>query len=433
MVRNFYKVFLFAFVMSAGFVSCNSDDDGVFKELPSVREGERASELKELLNSSSEGWKLTYFTDDKELGGFSFLMRFSPSGKVEMVSDFNEEGYQLQTSDYEIQLRGTTSLVFVTENKIHKLSDPMDSPTSVSLGFKGEFQFRYYGNSENEIEFRGTKDVNKVIRFVKATSADWDKFESRKSIQAFYNDVNKPIFKALEVTKGSETTLYDGVLGIRSRFFAFNDSNSDLGEAAKGFGFSYTNDGAVISPAVVIDGNEYQDFKWDASKSELVSVNEGDVKVVIKNVMSPSKWDSSYKDFINDPAGAQIAVFTDDVIFRGPGSSELFYDAVTNKDKEPVVDIISIIFQKGIMRALYRVGTTDYTYTGRIKDDNGRLSFEGANWSGNATAEIKQLHEKILPATGFYLKKQSYKVQYSNAVYTVYSGSNTAAFDAWEL
>lgn len=433
MVRKFYKVFLFAFVMSAGFVSCKSDDGGVFNELPSVREGQRASELKDLLNSSEEGWKVTYFTDNKELGGFTFLMRFAPSGKVEMISDFNEEGYQLQTSDYEIQLRGTTSLVFVTENKIHKLSDPMDSPTSVSLGYKGEFQFRYYGNSENEIEFRGTKDVNQVIRFVKATANDWDKFENRKPIHEFYNDLYSPIFKALEVTKGGETTLYDGVLGMRSRFFAFNEKNDNLGNAAKGFGLSYTNDGAVISPAVVIDGEEHAEFKWDASKTELVSVNGGDTKIAIKNVISPSKWEESYKTVVNSVEGAQLGFFTNDEIYGGPGNSKIFKEAITDDENKPVVAEISLIFQNGFMQALYKVGTAKYTYTGKIKDTNGRITFDGANWSANATASIKELHEKVIPASGFYLKKQSYKVKYSNAVYTVYSGKDTSSFDTWDL
>lgn len=432
MKRNFYKVILCAFVMSTAFVSCNKDDNEVFSELPSVREKERAKELKELLLSSEKGWKLTYFTDDSELGGFTFLMRFSESGKVEMVSDFNEEGYKLQVSDYDIQLRGTTSLVFVTENKLHKLSDPYDSPTSQSLGFKGEFQWRFYGNSENEIEFRGTKEVSKVIRLVKATDADWAGFEKRQPVQAFYNDVNKPIFKTLELRKSNGTVIYDGVLGMRSRFFDFNNSNEDFGEASKGFGFGYTNEGAIISPAITIEGKEYKEFKWDAAKTELVSINDGDVKIAIRNANNPVSWDPGYKAVVSGPTNTTMMFFTDDAIMYGQGTSDLFLKTITDENGKPLFERIQLKFGKDYLEVTYEANGNYYWYEGKVKDDNGRISFIDAEWLTQPPAEIIEMNEKIFPKEGFFLKKQNYKVKYSNIVHTIYSGINTLSFDMWE-
>lgn len=432
MIRNFYKVILCAFVMSAGFVSCNKDDNEVFSELPSVREKERAKELKELLLSSEKGWKLTYFTDDSELGGFTFLMRFAESGKVEMISDFNTEGYQLQVSDYDIQLRGTTSLVFVTENKLHKLSDPYDSPTSQSLGFKGEFQWRFYSSSENEIEFRGTKEVSKVIRLVKATDEDWAGFDKRQPVLDFYNDINKPIFKTLELRRGNGSVIYDGVLGMRSRFFDFNNSNEDFGEASKGFGIGYTNKGAIISPAITIEGKEYKEFQWDATRTELVSINDGDVKIAIRNASNPVSWDPGYKAVVSGTTNTKMMFFTNDAIMYGQGTSELFLKAITDENEQPILDGFSLKFNKNYLEITYEVNGNYYWYEGNLKDENGRLTFIDAIWFNEAPAEIKEMNEKIFPKEGFFLKRQNYKVKYSNIVHTIYSGNNTVSFDIWE-
>ncbi len=157
MINRVLKGVLGLFLLTA-VISCNKDDESIFDKTATERLSAQEAELRGALDSSEYGWKLVYFTDDTSLGGFTFLFDFIDENNVRMVSDFDDETLTPLTSEFEIQLRSTTSLVFVTNNHIHKLSDPIDSPVETAKGYKGDFQFRYYGKTEDEIIFRTSSD-----------------------------------------------------------------------------------------------------------------------------------------------------------------------------------------------------------------------------------------------------------------------------------
>ena len=129
------KKIIFTLIVLATLVACQKNEpDSLFDKNPSERFEESQAELRKELTTAQQGWKLTYFTNDKKFGGFTFLMKFTPEGLVEMNSDMGLTSSST-TSKYEIQEGKGTMLVFTTKNYIHELSDAY-TPTDLELNAK---------------------------------------------------------------------------------------------------------------------------------------------------------------------------------------------------------------------------------------------------------------------------------------------------------
>lgn len=431
--KNIRRILLGGLVLSAvAFSSCNKQDNDVFGKLPSEREKEQASKLEQLLVAAPNGWKLLYYTDDTELGGFSFLMKFNEKGTVEMLSDFDEESYTRQVSDFEIQLRGTTSLVFVTENKIHKLSDPYNSPTTGNKGYKGDFQFRYYSDDENEITFRATKDIKQVIKLVKATAEDWSAFENRKPFIENFSSYEIPVFRQIVVTENGEEKIYDGTYTGVTRFLSTFTDASSIG-IEKGIGIGFTNEGTVVSPALDIKGEKFSNFEWSDSQSEFVSTNSGDVKVKIRNTTEPYDWSDSYKQLVFGNAETIAFLQTDAVIMSSASNTQPFYDAMV-ADNEYIITQLAIFMQRGKLTIQYSndKGNFGYVVTAEDSNNKGKLLLKNGRWaSSNVPADIKGLHEKLFGTGILFVKLQTYRVGGPNEIISFYSGGDAVVFDTW--
>ena len=83
---------------------------GCQKNEPDLLMGKNASErmaqnkenLKKTLSEVPNGWRLSYFPKRNTFGGYTFLMKFTPEGRVTMVADFGS-GTAPQESSYQIQ------------------------------------------------------------------------------------------------------------------------------------------------------------------------------------------------------------------------------------------------------------------------------------------------------------------------------------------
>ena len=165
-------------------ISCedNNDPEDIFEKDSTERLNEQEKELSELLQSSEYGWKMTYFTDDprytnndQQLGGWTFIFDFVDNSHVVMVSDFSNQTLTPNESEYNIKLGSTIKLSFSTKNYIHDLSDANNAPSSslTGKGYKGDFEFLYYGQEGEDLIFRSNR-FQIEIRFQKATAEDWE-------------------------------------------------------------------------------------------------------------------------------------------------------------------------------------------------------------------------------------------------------------------
>lgn len=419
-MKRIFSIGTLAMLISATTISCNNDDSGVFSKNPMERENEQKQELQELLVGATEGWKFNYFPEENGLGGFTFLMKFTKEGKVTMVSDFTEEGYTEKTTDYELQLRGTTSLVFVDETWIHELSDPINSALRTAKGFEGEFQYRYYGFDDNSIFFRGTRKFDKEFSFVRATKEDWTNFNDRKHAIATIADADAPVFRSIEIDKNGEVSKYDAMYSGVLRYLTFNDGESqELVPGKNGLGIGFTNEGILVEPGIIVDNVEYKDFKWNESTEEFISSNDSGTSVKIKNVTHPDSWPNDYKDIMFGRGQVGMG-FIKDFLMAAPGNSAKFLEFVRPVDLER----IQLIFQNQSVNIAYiKNDGQRFDYQARLTDTGISGKMSNGRWaSSNVTAEIKDLHEVLFGYGEILLKKQRYTVQAPNSIATLYCG-----------
>ncbi|MGG5505993.1 MULTISPECIES: DUF4302 domain-containing protein [unclassified Myroides] len=418
MMKRLLNIGVLSLLISGAIVSCKSDD-GVFSQNPIEREQEQAKELKDLLVGAKDGWKFQYFTQESALGGFTFLMTFEEDGHVTMVSDHADEGFNALRTEYEIQLRGTTSLVFVDKSWIHELSDPTKSALRIAKGFEGEFQYRYNGHDENSIFFKGTRDINKNMSFVRATSEDWKNFEDRKEAIKNIGNEDVPIFRSLEVDKAGVVTKYDATYSGVLRFLEFNVGDSqDLIPGKKGVGIGFTNTGLYVQPAIDVDGEQFSDFNWNESTKEFVSSNGSGTAVKIKNVKYPEVWTDEYKSymFANRNTGTG---FIKEHLMSAPSNSEKFLRLI----RPIALDRIQFQFGRSSVEIEYQTPSGNFTYIARLTDTGKSGKMSNGSWAtSNVPNNIKELHDELFGYGDLMLKEQTYNVKFTNKVVTIYCG-----------
>ena len=259
-LKNIHVLLL---VLSILLSSCvENETKEIFQDSATVRKEKAIQELQTLLKSSSDGWKTTYFTDNKILGGYSFLFKFKDGNQVDMASDFNND-YSVASSEYTVNYGAAVKLVFTTKNKIHDLSDSNNSPDGglTGKGYKGDFEFLYYGMEGDELVFKTNKDFIEV-RFKKATAQDWTDFSKNQDIINYIDNSSKHLAYKI----GSK--LYNFSYNPIRRFSTNIEGDNNLN-----FGVGYHAKGATLSPAVNVNGTLYSEFTLDKNKAELVSLD----------------------------------------------------------------------------------------------------------------------------------------------------------------
>lgn len=443
MKKYITKAFLLTMILT-GVVSCQKEEDRVFDKPVSERLSEQEKKLQDLLLSSEYGWKLVYNTSEGDFGSYTYLMRFKDSRNVEMVSDFTKNGSKPETTEYSIQQRATTSLVFTTRAKIHELSDPINSPYAAGKGYYGEYQFGYYGNTESTIDFRSPKQDQKVT-FVKATKEDWDTFSQNYTMVEKMNSISEPYFRVLEIESGGTKESIDfnnyGVV----RLIELANNNLIKEEV---FGLAYNPKGIVLSPPMDVKGQKISSFIYDASTNAFIG-KEGDVKVSIKYSKNPAVWtDMSYKKLLPVPGNVVGSTFT----FRTANNLQLFGSSITSEllkqeiaamGKDAAgqynVSFIDFTFNANIGLPV-NANYVEYTYKGKkylyffsFVDMKDRVKIVPIQWNNSSTVpnEIKNLNTLIL-GEDVYFRLEPNKIQYTNPVLTFISTKAPISFPTWD-
>ncbi|MEK6508570.1 DUF4302 domain-containing protein [Myroides sp. C4067] len=444
MKKYITKAFL-ATIILAGIASCQKEEDRVFDESVAERLSEQEKKLQDLLLSSEYGWKLVYNTSEGDFGSYTYLMRFKDTRNVEMVSDFDASGPISEVTEYAIHQRTTASLVFTTRSKIHQLSDPANSPYAAGKGYYGEYQFGYYGNTENEIYFRTPKQ-DQELTFVKATKEDWDNFKTQSSMVDHMNFSLNAYFRVVEIEKGSKKEIYDFVNKEVVRMIDM-DGNPLFNESD--YGLTFNPKGFTVSPIMEVEGQKISSFLYDEINDSFIG-REGDVKVTFKFSKSPAIWtDMSYKKLLVLPNN-RMSSFT----FRTNSSYQLFNSSVTSpylkqevaamgKDAVGQYNLASIDLTFNANVGLpFNANYVRYTYKGkqylyffRLEDLKDRVKVIAISWNSPATVpnEIKELNDKFL-GEELYVRNESFRIQYGlNPVGTFISTKSPIAFPTWDV
>ena len=262
-----------AFLLLCLSFSCSDNEvELVFADLPTKRIEAKITAVKQLLLASQEGWKMTYFTDDTSLGGFTYIFRFFEDGTVAMESDFGDTAGTSTTSLWSVDFGATVKLNFTTKNKIHELSDAANVPDEglTGQGYRGSFEFLFSKTEGENLVFEAVRD-NTPVLFEKATREDWENLSKNDEI---INLLNGELFYTLNNTR--QVFEYDA-----NRRFATNRNQQTTNTD---FGIGFSPNGIVVSPEITdANGIKHKTFTLNNSKSAFVS-KQGNFEIAIVNL-----------------------------------------------------------------------------------------------------------------------------------------------------
>ncbi len=242
--RNTLLLFLLAILI---FSSCaENETESLFDEDTSARTEKSINELRELLKSSTDGWRAIYFPDDSRFGGFTFNFRFKDDRNVEMVSDLSTSITPVE-SEYDVRFGATTSLVFTSKGLIHDL---------VNNTTQGDLEFLYYGRDGEDILFRSNR-TNREVRFTKATASDWTTIAQHENLRVNFG--SSPFGKLIV-----DGTSYGYGYGNSTRFLSTDDGTYK-------FGVGLTPNTLIISPAIEVNGETISEFTYVSADNKFVA------------------------------------------------------------------------------------------------------------------------------------------------------------------
>lgn len=416
-MKQILKKGFVAIILLLSLQSCNDNEaERVFNEVPSVRLEEQSKELQELLKSSTEGWKTTYFTDDSQLGGFTFLFKFTDNKNVEMASDFGDDD-TVTASEWDVTIGSTVKLTFTTKNKIHDLSDSNNYPDGElrGQGYKGSFEFLYYGVDGDDIIFRSNRDFIEV-RFTKATPNDWvDLVKNRDNMLYIKDNPTKSVFRTLNIGDKVYNFSYDV-----NRRFAKNVNES----TSIDFGVGFTSTGITISPALDINGDKVSEFTYDVTTDRFVaSLNATEVaSIEYSNAPAfPLTGYTKLGDYLNLNYLRNLPPDLDNQAFKDYMADYQTNYAFLNLSQVVVLDMDkdsgNVVFVTGF-------GNIFYGFDKTISNDKVYLT---RNQPPTPNDPIFQpLLDLFFDAEGLYIEQPGTLDGYTNLTFTFVPASNTS-------
>ncbi|MCP2025033.1 hypothetical protein L1276_000173 [Flavobacterium sp. HSC-32F16] len=435
-VKHIYKYLLIVLIAVIMGACTSTEADAKFDENPLERVNARKKELNDLLLSSAEGWKLVYYTDNSQLGGWTHLFKFLPDGKVDMASDFDADT-GVYRSQYELQLGSTVSLVFTTANRIHLLSQSDNYPTAALLGkgYLGDFQFFYYGQENGEIIFKTNRDF-KEIRFVKATAQDWTDLE-KNTISS--DNISSKLYRLLDINDGAATQHYDFDVNYDARFAVANSLETGV---SKGINIAYqlTPSGITVKPEIEVKGQKLSNFIYDAATENFVAVGTNGVSATIKYTFTPPVLTDDYKIALAGQPASVFGYYSDDTTADAPTNTKQFKDALAKANEllgnGDEITSVQIYFNHATLgNLIYYTFAKRAAFIHRIDvvEDAAGKKIILKHKSGVVPAFLVDFEKYLLDPTGVYVKKEAFKLSYPNLIYTFTSAGSSFRITAYKL
>ncbi|WP_428233078.1 DUF4302 domain-containing protein [Flavobacterium sp.] len=427
--------------------SCSSPEvESKFDQNATDRLSARQKELNDLLLSSGEGWKAVYYTDSTQLGGWTHLFKFLPGKKVNMASDFDSDT-GIYTSQYDIQVGSTVSLVFTTENRIHLLSNAADYPTAglLAKGYLGDFQFYYYGQKNGDIIFRTNRNGH-FLRFVKATPQDWaDLPKNTPIINNITGDMTSPLFRLLEINDGTTTKSYDFDYNTDARFGTGYPLDPAV-NTSYDLAFSFNPKGAYSKIPLEVKGQKLSDFLYNSTDNTFVATGKDGVKATIKYTNAPPIVTDDYKILLNGKGNPQMILgYIAANLYTAPSTSDYFRFLINKVNATlPATQSIArvqIVFNntanQTFIQYQFNGGKAAISHLVTTVEDaaNKTIILKDAGWTVAPTAYafLKDIDNELTNPKGLYVKKENFKITYSNVIYTFTSAASSFRMTSYQL
>jgi len=452
-IKNILKYLVVAFAAILWGACTSTEAEDKFDQSPTERLNAQKKELNDLLLSSPEGWKVVYYTDSTQLGGWTHVFKFLPDGKVDMASDFNSDT-DVYRSQYDIQLGSTVSLVFTTANRIHLLSESDNYPTSalVGKGYLGDFQFFYYGQENGEIIFRTNRNFQE-LRFVKATAADWTNVAGNiETIDHLSGGIDTPLFKILEINDGTAVHQFDFDYNIDARFGVATPLDGTSTQSYN-MALSFTPTSAIVKPAIVVKGQKLSEFVYNSTSDSFIATGTGGVSASIQFTYQPSFVTDDFRRLL--PANANVVYGHDrSILTAAPTNSRLFLQLFRNIEaalpagttlarvqpyfNTPTGSYIEyrLLSSTGAVTRIYHFFTLTVDQQNGIIFLNPTASWRAGSTFANAVpiappAFLKDMDDQLTNPDGLYFKREDFTVGATNTVFTFTAVSSPFRMTTW--
>jgi hypothetical protein len=289
------NLLIYILAFAAFFTACKKETKELFDKPADQRISETLNAYQAAL-VQAPGWKLFVYPEglqsqNIEVGGLTYYVKFNDSNRVTMVSDFffpfaltpKESGYRLKATQ-------RPSLIFDTYSYIHAAADPDPnvsfSPTnSGGYGWGTDFDFSFTEATPGDTiilegNFNGSDGV-----LIKATEDEINAAFDQElayimSVTSDYTSANPFLY-----FPGSDNTKIGISLNLFLYIINFNYlSGSDLVTISAPF--SHTTYGLHFKDLISIGGYAFQDAYWD-DVLKVYYINVGSNRVNIVNSNTP--------------------------------------------------------------------------------------------------------------------------------------------------
>ena len=274
---------------------CTKKTDELFSETTDQRLQKSLTAYRSAL-IQAPGWKLFVYpeglkSEDIEVGGLTYYLKFPDSNRVSMVSDFRPDmAGTPKESGYRVRADQRPTLVFDTYSYIHVAADPdpevSNSPTQAGgFGWGTDFEFSFTSaEPQDTLVLEGNFNNSDAI-MLRATQEEIDAaFGGRlahivKSTSEFNTSAPFLYFPASDNT---QIEVSFNLFLYRVNFNYLSD-NSVITISAP---FSHTTYGLHFQNPVTVGGYTFQDMYWD-DQLELYYIETGSGRVNITVTNTP--------------------------------------------------------------------------------------------------------------------------------------------------
>lgn len=279
------KIFnLLAFLLGVfAFSSCVTDVDDVFDDSAANRAQKAMSDVKQLLESSPNGWRLEYY-GATTYGGYNVFMKFegdSVTVASEKVGDgqnagVDENGNAITCkSHYKLeQSMGIVISLDEYNDIFHYFSKPQnDDYGQDGTGFNGDFEFRVVSSSADKIELRGKKHNARIMMYPMSSDVTWGEYMNQvKETEAYMTSRTY----SLQFGDDAENALYtQASYRCLNIYSTDEEGNSDIISAP----YVVTPEGYVFYDEVNVKGNTFTGFAKGDTQDYFVAKGADNVKL----------------------------------------------------------------------------------------------------------------------------------------------------------
>ena len=331
MKKSLKNTVLLLLAMSLSF--CSKNDNPTTGNEP-TNPAQNSALMKEL-TAPQNGWKLPS-TNGSSIGVYQFLLKFTPEGKVSMLSDLSATATPTTTRYTTQETKEGSVLSFVGQNHLHQLANVLQGDPAKDLSGK-VYQFLYLGKDGSKLKFKNLLSSQpQELYFEPASATDEALFPTlARNIAPLTEYPSHYILKLSTAT--TSPTFYP--ITFTNRILALENTTVKAPVKA-------TQEGIAFVPPLTLEGKSFSTLTCSGSTQTPTykAIVEGVTAELYYSLISPEVFNSNdYLAIVNDEVSAFVHL--ESSFKKSSYTSKPFHDNFLAIDSEKAFNSISIRFK----------------------------------------------------------------------------------------